>query len=93
LTPYKRVIGIDPSEKMVGQARLALPQDGVGQFEFAQGSAEDLLMLPDSSVDLIIAGLFSPIVKWQESLSTCSLQRNPLIGSTGIRYGQKSPGF
>jgi ubiquinone/menaquinone biosynthesis C-methylase UbiE len=63
LTPFKRVIGIDPSEKMVEQARLALPQSGVNQFEFAQGSAEDLSMLPDSSVDMIIAGLLSRVSK------------------------------
>jgi ubiquinone/menaquinone biosynthesis C-methylase UbiE len=48
---------------MVEQARLALPQSGVNQFEFAQGSAEDLSMLPDSSVDMIIAGLLSRVSK------------------------------
>jgi len=48
---------------MVEKAQLALPQNGVSQIEFAQGSAEDLSMLPDSSVDLLIAGLLSPIFK------------------------------
>lgn len=76
---------------MVEQARIALHQNGVSQIEFAQGSAEDLWMLPDSSVDLIIAGLSFPIVKWWESFSP-GLQHSPLIGSTGIRYGQKLHG-
>ena len=60
LTPFKRVIGIDPSEKMVEQARFALPRNGVNQLEFTQGSAEDLSMLSGSSVDLLIAGSLSP---------------------------------
>ena len=46
---------------MVEQARLGLPQNGINQIEFAQGSVEDLSMLPDSSVDLITAGLVFPV--------------------------------
>lgn len=53
---------------MVEQARLALQQDGVSQIEFAQGSGEDLSMFSDSSVDLIIAGLFPPIAEWRKFL-------------------------
>ena len=93
MTPFKRVIGIDPSEKMVEQARLALPQNGVNQIEFTQGSAEDLSMLPDSSVDFLVAGLLYPIFK---SLADClpsSVQHRPLIGSIGRRYGRKSLEF
>ncbi|KAF9787974.1 S-adenosyl-L-methionine-dependent methyltransferase [Thelephora terrestris] len=66
LTPFKRVIGIDPSEKMVEQARLAVPQNSANRIEFAQGSAEDLSMLPDSSVDLVIAAQSSHWFNWDK---------------------------
>ena len=44
---------------MVDLARLAVPQESINQMEFMQGSTEELSMLSDSSVDLVIAGLFS----------------------------------
>ena len=78
--PFKRVIGIDPSEKMVEQARLALPQNGVDQIEFAQGSAEDLSMLQDSSVDLVVSGLVSLIPEQRADCSHWNVQRKLLIG-------------
>lgn len=93
MTPFKRVIGIDPSEKMVEQARLAVPQNSVNRIEFARGSAEDLSMLPDSSVDLVTAGSFFTIKERRVRCSYCPLQRSPLTGSTGIRCGQKSLEF
>jgi SAM-dependent methyltransferase len=93
LTPFKRVIGIDPSEKMVEQARLALPQNGINQIEFAQGSAEDLSMLPDSSADLVIAGLFAQVSERRANRSPCNVQHRPLIGSIGISYGRNLLGF
>jgi len=46
---------------MVEQGQLALAQNRVNQIEFTQGSAEDLSMLSDSSVDFLIAGSYSPI--------------------------------
>jgi ubiquinone/menaquinone biosynthesis C-methylase UbiE len=48
---------------MVEQARLALPQSDVKQIEFTQGSAEGLPILSNASVDLVIAGLLSPITE------------------------------
>lgn len=78
---------------MVEQARLALPQNGVNQIEFIQGPAEDLSILPDSSVDLLIAGSLPSILKLLADRSPCNVQPSPLTGSTGIRYGQKLRGF
>ena len=78
---------------MVEQARLTLPQSGVNQFEFAQGSAEDLSMLPDSSVDMVIAGLLSRVSKRRANCLPRNWQHRPLIGSIGIRYGPKLLGF
>lgn len=68
LTPFKRVVGIDPSEKMVEQARLAVPQNGSpNQIEFSQGSAEDLSMFPDSSVDFAVAAQSSHWFNWKKA--------------------------
>ena len=89
MTPLKRVIGIDPSEKMVEQARLALPQNSVNQIEFTHGPAEDLSMLQDSSVDLVIAGLVTLTFKLRANCSPYNIQRRPLIGLIGKRCGQK----
>ena len=80
LTPFKKVIGIDPSEKMVEQAQLALPRNGFDQIEFAQGSAEDLSMLQDSSVDLVVSGSVSLIPKRQADCSHYSVKHKPRIG-------------
>jgi len=66
LTPFKRIVGTDPSEKMVERARLALPQNCANQIEFTQGSAEDLSMLPDSSVDLVVAAQASHWFDWSK---------------------------
>ncbi|KAF9653548.1 S-adenosyl-L-methionine-dependent methyltransferase [Thelephora ganbajun] len=67
LTHFKRVIGIDPSEGMVKQARSALFHDSVNQIEFAKGSAEDLSMLSDSSVDFIIAAQSAHWFHWNKA--------------------------
>ena len=63
LTPFKRVIGVDPSAKMIESARemaFADPQStnsvNVTQFEYVQSSAESLPFLEDRSVDLVISG-------------------------------------
>ena len=58
LTPFQRIIGVEPSTKMIEQARsnaetAALP----AQVEFKQSGAEDLPFLEDGSVDLITSGL------------------------------------
>jgi SAM-dependent methyltransferase len=59
LTPFKRVIGVDPSSKMIEQAHNYAVQlgDSVSQLEFVQSKAEDLSFLKDGTADMIIAGV------------------------------------
>lgn len=63
LTPFKRIIGVDPSAKMIASARESASQDAqatnaanLSRFEYLQGDAENLSFLDDGSVDLLIAG-------------------------------------
>ena len=60
LTPFKRVIGVDPSAKMIESARemtaLSANSVNVNQFEYLQSSAESLPFLEDESVDLVVSG-------------------------------------
>lgn len=63
LTPFKRIVGVDPSAKMIASARESASQDAqttntanLGRFEYVQGDAENLSFLEDGSVDLLIAG-------------------------------------
>jgi len=65
---------------MVEQAQLALPQNGVDQIEFAQGSAEDLSMFQDSSVDLVVSGSAFLDPKRRANCSPYNMQHRPLIG-------------
>ena len=64
LTPFKRVIGLDPSAKMIEQARESVKSsrlaglDLSAQIEFEQSSAEELRPLQDGSVDLLTAGMY-----------------------------------
>ena len=57
LTPFKRVIGVDPSAKMIESARemttLSTNSVNVNQFEYLQSSAESLPFLEDESVDWV----------------------------------------
>lgn len=69
LTPFKRVVGVDPSAKMIESARemtLTNAQStnsvNVNQFEYVQSSAEDLPFLEDGSVDLVVSGMFGVFV-------------------------------
>ncbi|EIM83771.1 S-adenosyl-L-methionine-dependent methyltransferase [Stereum hirsutum FP-91666 SS1] len=62
LTPFRHIIGVDPSAKMIDQARAsisALPPDAKllqgTKVEFVQSAAEDLKFLGDGSVDLLVA--------------------------------------
>jgi len=61
LIPFKRVIGIDPSAKMISTARElaafnAQSANSPEKFEYVEGNAENLSFLQDGSVDLIISG-------------------------------------
>ncbi|KAH8996660.1 S-adenosyl-L-methionine-dependent methyltransferase [Lactarius akahatsu] len=58
LTPFKHVIGVDPSMKMVESARASLSTLGAvdrAKFRFEESSAENVAILDDGTVDLIIA--------------------------------------
>jgi SAM-dependent methyltransferase len=61
LTPFKRVIGVDPSANMIDVARQSTAQLGNSVngtcFEYINGNAENLPFLEDGSVDLITAGV------------------------------------
>ncbi|KII85655.1 hypothetical protein PLICRDRAFT_115646 [Plicaturopsis crispa FD-325 SS-3] len=69
LTPFKRVVGVDPSAGMIAGARETLKArslDGTGQFEFVQSAAEDLSFLPDGSVDLMVAAQACHWFDWKK---------------------------
>ncbi|KAK0442114.1 S-adenosyl-L-methionine-dependent methyltransferase [Armillaria borealis] len=56
LTPFKKVVGVEPGEKMLDAARKYLNERIEGsRFEFVNSSAEDLSFLAPSTVDLVIA--------------------------------------
>lgn len=57
LTPFQKIIGVEPSSQMIEKAQTeagltAFP----GQIEFKHSSAEELPFLEDGSVDLITSG-------------------------------------
>jgi len=67
LTPFQHVIGVDPSAKMVDQAKeniqtAALP----GQLEYVQSAAETLPFVKDGSVDLIISAQAAHWFDWSK---------------------------
>ncbi|KAI0075590.1 S-adenosyl-L-methionine-dependent methyltransferase [Panus rudis PR-1116 ss-1] len=67
LTPFKRIIGVEPSAKMVEQAREALKDIALpGQVEFVHSGAEDLHFLQDGSVDLIVSAQAAHWFNWQK---------------------------
>ncbi|TFK93422.1 S-adenosyl-L-methionine-dependent methyltransferase [Polyporus arcularius HHB13444] len=71
LTPFKRVIGVDPSARMIEQATESVKSRLAGldlssQIEFVQSSAEDLGFLQDGSVDLIVAAQAAHWFKWDK---------------------------
>ncbi|KAI0746703.1 S-adenosyl-L-methionine-dependent methyltransferase [Daedaleopsis nitida] len=71
LTPFKRIIGVEPSTRMIEQARESVKTQLAGldlssQIEFVQSSAEDLSALQDGSVDLIVAAQAAHWFKWDK---------------------------
>lgn len=59
LSPFKNIVGIDPSAGMVDAARhaLASSSDAVsGRIAYVQSPAERLTFLSEGSVDLMISG-------------------------------------
>ncbi|KAI1798269.1 S-adenosyl-L-methionine-dependent methyltransferase [Ganoderma leucocontextum] len=71
LTPFKRVIGVDPSAKMIEQARESVKSRLAGldlsaQIEFHQSSAEVLPLIQDGSVDLLTAAQAAHWFNWEK---------------------------
>lgn len=57
LTPFQRVIGVDPSAKMIEQASHNADSAGFpGQITYQQSPAERLSFLGDGSIDLVTSG-------------------------------------
>ncbi|EKM53279.1 uncharacterized protein PHACADRAFT_259518 [Phanerochaete carnosa HHB-10118-sp] len=67
LTQFQRVIGVEPSSKMIEQARklLGVP-DSTKQLEFKQSQAEELPFLEDASVDLIVSAQAAHWFDWKK---------------------------
>jgi len=63
LTPFKRVIGVDPSANMIKQAQ-ANPSNSIGTLEYVQSPAEDLGFLADGSVDFVMAAQAAHWFNW-----------------------------
>ena len=57
LTPFRHVIGVDPSSKMIESARAAVGAVDQAKFRFEESSAENVHTCEDGTVDLIVAGM------------------------------------
>jgi trans-aconitate 3-methyltransferase len=53
---FDKVIGTDPSEGMIKQAKTATTADEYPNVEYVQASAESLPFVKDNSVDMVVAG-------------------------------------
>lgn len=53
---FQKVIGIDPSTRMISTARQTTPITSYPNLEFRVSSAESLAFIPDASVDLVVSG-------------------------------------
>jgi len=75
LDPFKKIIGVDPSQKMLESAReyastyqseeSKLTPNGGNQFEFVQSAAEDLAFLKDGSVDIVVSAQAAHWFDWK----------------------------
>ncbi|PIL27458.1 hypothetical protein GSI_10607 [Ganoderma sinense ZZ0214-1] len=70
LTQFKRVVGLDPSAKMIEQVRESVKSRLAGldlpaQIEFHKSSAEELTPLQDGSVDLLTAAQAAHWFNWE----------------------------
>ncbi|KAK7691480.1 hypothetical protein QCA50_004879 [Cerrena zonata] len=67
LTAFQRVVGVDPSAKMVEQANQNIPKDTLpGQLEYIQSSAEDLSFMKNGDVDLIVSAQAAHWFDWNK---------------------------
>jgi SAM-dependent methyltransferase len=63
---FQRVIGLDPSEKMVAGAREYVKSLGLTNCSFFKSSAETLTDIEDGSVDLVIAAQAGHWFDWSK---------------------------
>ncbi|TCD61643.1 hypothetical protein EIP91_008131 [Steccherinum ochraceum] len=65
--PFERVVGVEPSGKMIDEAKKVpkLPEMK-GSLEYVQSAAEDLSFLEDGSVDLIVSAQAAHWFDWQK---------------------------
>ncbi|KAH8103353.1 S-adenosyl-L-methionine-dependent methyltransferase [Cristinia sonorae] len=66
-TPFERIIGVEPSAKMLEQARkVPRPAELKGTLDYVQSPAEELPFLEDSSVDLILSAQAAHWFDWNK---------------------------
>jgi len=53
---FDKVIGTDPSEKMLSAVHVPAAKDGKPPIEYKVAGAEDLSFIESSSVDMVTAG-------------------------------------
>ena len=53
---FRKVIGTDPSEKMLSAAKIPPAQEEKPPIEFKVANAEDLSFIQDNTVDMVTAG-------------------------------------
>lgn len=53
---FEKVVGTDPSQGMIDQARSSTSKDEYPNVEFVQAPAESLPFLDDQTVDMVVAG-------------------------------------
>jgi len=69
LTPFKHVIGVDPSARMIEQAQQGMHANGladIGRVKFVQSPAESLEFVDDASVDMIISAQAAHWFDWKK---------------------------
>ncbi|TDL15182.1 S-adenosyl-L-methionine-dependent methyltransferase [Rickenella mellea] len=68
LNAFKRVIGVDPSTKMIDGAKQYVELLGpvTNQFEFVTSPAENLSFLEDGSVDLVVSAQSAHWLDWHK---------------------------
>jgi ubiquinone/menaquinone biosynthesis C-methylase UbiE len=53
---FNKVIGTDPSEKMLSAVQIPPAKDGKPPIEYKVGTAEDLSFIQSNTVDMVTAG-------------------------------------
>ncbi|KLO18265.1 hypothetical protein SCHPADRAFT_820169 [Schizopora paradoxa] len=95
LHPFKRIVGVDPSQKMLESARKyadtfvseegkSNPSEG-NQFGFVQSAAEELGFLKDGSVDLVVSAQAAHWFDWNRLWPELSrvLRKNATVAFWG----------